>query len=148
MPNRKLQFWILVLCLCFVCPGATRADHKANVEKLLQANYDKSDMAFSSNNIEAYLAVYSPDYVGFDDTGDVLIPNKSALRRAEQHQLTIKRGSKVSKIHDITVHGNQAIVIVQSDYTPKGKLSEGNRHYDLWQKIKNHWLIKQCHPLD
>lgn len=139
----NIKLWLLVLSFCLSSAGIAQANPTAEVRKTLQAKYDQSDAAYTRGDVPGYLSIYAGDYTGFDDTDEVLVRDKSELERFTHHQFQAKKLAKHSVIQAVSVDGNQATVTVQGSYG-----GNGDRHRDLWQKVKHHWRLKASHPLD
>ena len=134
----KYLSWLFIAYLCLGTTNLVFGDQGARVQKILQSNYNKSDAAFTRGDMEEYLSIYAENYAGLEDGGYVLIRNRNALRKIIRREIKAGKREQHSQIQEISVHGNEAVVVVQSNY----------RHCDFWRMINNSWRLKQSFPLD
>ena len=140
---------LLMVCFCAGLASGVQADKKADVQKLLQASYNKSNIALSHHDVGGVLSIYDDGYVRLNAQGEVEVHNKSELRQRLLRLQSKNEGiEQTSAIQSVVLEGSSAIVTVQNSYTKEGSDPEVGTDRDFWQRVGKRWLLKRSHPID
>jgi ketosteroid isomerase-like protein len=153
MKNRLIGALALFVALGAVVTA--RADD-AEVQKALQANYDRMSKALREKDLKTLIGFYAPDYQSKGIDGETTDRAAGVEARLKGLMEAIKSLKTVTaKIDKITVKGDEATVAITQTLVGTVAGADGNDHaLDLqlsgratWIKTADGWRLKRTEAL-
>lgn len=136
-----MKHTLLALTVFMAIAPSVRAD---DAQKAIQAQYDKRSAAALKKDVDASLAINTPDFVSLDQKGQ-----KRTMPQLK-HQLTqafatFKSYTLTTRITSCVVKGDTATVKTQDSVTIISKTQQEAEatSEDLWVKKNGQWLRTQ-----
>ncbi len=148
------SYIVLFLCIFSLSALPVEADQTIQARQLVQAAYNKQDIAYNHRDINGVIAFYAPNWT--NGTSSYKVMSHKYDVRDFLVQLFGENGpfSVTQKITKFYLHGNQAVAIVEMRMISGPSTSHGYKSpalvmtgedRDTWEHTQKGWLMTRCY---
>lgn len=150
MRSQKYFIFLMILLFAFAMQAQAQS-HSSSYEAQIQEWIDHWTKAFHEGNVDAIMALYSPDVIAYDIVPPLQFIGAQAYRKDYIEFLAQYNGPVDVEVRDLHIFADREVAFAQGLERFSGTLKSGEKS-DLWlrftsgfRKINGKWLNVHDH---